>query len=55
MHNLRAQTMRAGSTADYGGSAELSSPYPDMHDIQGQFPSGSGWGSNVFVGGPGAG
>ena len=52
MHNLRAQTMRDGSTADYGGSAELSSPYPD---IQGQFPSGSGWGSYVFVGGPGAG
>jgi neprosin-like protein len=52
MHNLRAQTMRDGSMADYDGSAEISSPEPD---IQGHFLSGSGWGSYVFAGGPGAG
>ena len=36
-------------------TAELSSLDPDMYDIQGHFPSDSGWGSYVFVGGPGAG
>ena len=41
--------------ANYDGSAELSSPDPDMYDIQGHFNSGSSWGSYVFVGGPDAG
>src|SRR5215831_3191567 len=35
MHNLRAKTVRDGSVADYVGSAELSSPEPDVYDIQG--------------------
>jgi|SwirhisoilCB3_FD_contig_91_112876_length_1353_multi_6_in_0_out_0_1 hypothetical protein len=55
MHNLSAQTHRDGTMANYDGSAELSSPDPDMYDIAGHFNSGSSWGSYMFVGGPGAG
>jgi hypothetical protein len=40
MHNLRAQTRRDGSMANYDGSTSTAVP---------------GWGSYAFVGGPGAG
>jgi neprosin-like protein len=55
MHNLLVQTHRDGGMANYDGSSELSSPDPDMYDIEGHFNSGSSWESYVFVGGPGAG
>jgi hypothetical protein len=54
MHNLMVQTRRDGGMASYDGSAEISSPDPDMYDIDAHFNSGSGWGSYAFVGGPGA-
>jgi Neprosin len=55
MHNLMVQTRRDGGMANYDGSAEVSSPDPDMYDIDAHFNSGSSWGSYAFVGGPGAG
>ena len=39
--------------ANYDGSAEVSSPDPDMYDIDAHFNSGSSWGSFAFVGGLG--
>ncbi len=56
MHNLRVQTRRnGGSMTDYDGSSGLYISDPDMYDINGHFNSGSGWGSYVYLGGPGAG
>jgi len=55
MHNLLVQTGRDGSMGNYDGTSNLFSSDPDMYDIDAHFNSGSGWGSYVYLGGPGAG
>jgi hypothetical protein len=55
MHNLRYQSDRGGTMADYDGSSGRWASDPDMYDIETHFNSGSNWGSYVYVGGPGAG
>jgi hypothetical protein len=52
--NLRVQTDRGGSLADYDGGSGWASD-PDMYDITTFMKSGSGWGSYFWMGGPGAG
>jgi hypothetical protein len=55
MHNLLVQTDIYGSMANYDGSANLYAGDPDMYDIEAHFNGGTGWGSYLYLGGPGAG
>ena len=55
LHNLRFQSTRAGGMTDYDGSTEIYESDPDMYGIEGHFDGGAGWGSYIYVGGPGAG
>lgn len=51
--NLRVQTDRNGTLADYNGTPWASDP--DMYDVESHMRSGSNWGSYFWMGGPGAG
>jgi hypothetical protein len=55
MHNLRVQIDRVGSMSGYDGLNGLFESDPDMYGIEGHFNSSTGWGSYIYVGGPGAG
>ena len=55
MNNLTYQSDSGGTLVQYNGANGIVQEDPDMYQIQGQFNSGTTWGSYAWVGGPGAG
>ena len=55
MNNLTYQSDGNGTLVDYNGANGIVQPDPDMYQIQGQWNSGTTWGSDAWVGGPGGG
>ncbi|MCJ1327618.1 hypothetical protein MMC10_004289 [Thelotrema lepadinum] len=55
MNNLTYQSDAGGTQTAYNGANGIVQEDPDMYQIQGQWNSGTTWGSYAWVGGPGAG
>jgi hypothetical protein len=55
MNNLTYQSDTNGTLVNYNGANGIVEEDPDMYQIQGDWNSGSSWGSYAWVGGPGSG